>query len=166
MLGQWSRFLINSYQYFPGSSVGRSAIDGSCRNGNPCFLLEFTRKASHYICYSYNRDLRGSRRLSRSSCCLSPLCQQFSQHVHSSYLRTMVDVPCGSRRALLHLTEIHQNGLRSLYDFLQHNLRSRLSISACSCLNQLLLLNCLLSKDASKHKRVEDCQLSLPKLFL
>jgi transposase len=33
-----------------------------------------------------------------------PLCQQCSEQVHSRYLRTVADVPCGARRVILSLT--------------------------------------------------------------
>lgn len=32
-----------------------------------------------------------------------PVCQQPSERVHSSYQRTIADVPCGGRRVMLHL---------------------------------------------------------------
>src|SRR5579859_593927 len=37
-----------------------------------------------------------------TACC--PLCHQLSERVHSTYQRTVADVPCGGRRVLLRLT--------------------------------------------------------------
>ena len=40
--------------------------------------------------------------LLKSAAC--PLCQQSSERIHSSYGRTVADMPCGGRRVMLALT--------------------------------------------------------------
>ena len=74
---------------------------GDMRLLSACFALpeNMALTSVHPTALTLTMDLTCS---DPTACC--PLCHQPSERVHSKYQRTVADVPCGGRRALLLLT--------------------------------------------------------------